>query len=303
MDSTAITSWVRDEATLSLYSSDYTSAKILQMCNQTMSDVLEPLIAGARSGYWCHTFTRTLGINNDVVRLPPRSCPAIEQVDISWDGGRCWEPLSEALEAEAQDWMNDYGRQNRPFAYVVRSSYLKLLPAAAAEGIQLRIKILVRPSVLVEPQSTGLVVDYDADTRIVEVINLPVSKPSGTAMSGTQVVDIIEPRANFELALCDAIATVIDPTHVEIAEGYGLARIEPGDYMRFANQSEWPQLPESFHKVIGSITAIPICRQRDMHQRAEALSSTSGNTLSRLSDHIKPRVRVQQHRPSQHDWR
>ena len=126
--------WTRKEATLSRLSTEYTDTVILGLMNKTMDEVLTPVMAAARSGYWCHTFTRTLGIDNPTVRLPVRSCPAIEQVDISLDGVN-WVALDEALEAEAQDWMNDYGRDNRPHAYVVRSSYLYLLPAAKVDGI------------------------------------------------------------------------------------------------------------------------------------------------------------------------
>ena len=107
MDSTTLIPWVRKEATLSQYSTEYNSVVILQMLNFTMTDVFEPVISSTRSGYWLHTFTRELGVGNTSVRLPHRATPAIEQIDIS-DDGINWVALDEALEAEQQDWMRDY---------------------------------------------------------------------------------------------------------------------------------------------------------------------------------------------------
>lgn len=301
-DTTEMITWTRKEATLSRLSTEYTDTVIMGLMNKTMDEVLTPLVAAARSGYWCHTFTRTLGTNNPSVRLPPRACPAIEQVDISADGV-CWKPLDEALEAEAQDWLRDYGREPYPAAYVVRSSYLYLLPAATVEGVQIRVKTVLRPNTLVAAQSAGLITAIDTGTNILTLSSMPTSMPGAVALSGSPLFDVIEPRGNFELALCDAIGTILDPTHVQIGSQYSLARVEVGDYLRCAGQSEWPQLPKEFHSVVGSITALPILRQRDLYERADKLAEASSNALQRLREHISPRVRVQQHKPIQHNWR
>jgi hypothetical protein len=301
-DTTEMITWTRKEATLSRLSTEYTDTVIMGLMNKTMDEVLTPLVAASRSGYWCHTFTRTLGANNPSVRLPPRACPAIEQVDISVDGVN-WEALDEALEAEAQDWLREHGRDPYPAAYVVRSSYLYLLPAPTSEGLQLRVKTVLRPNTLVAAQSAGLITGIDIDTNILTVSSMPTSMPGAVAISGTLTFDVIEPRGNFELALCDAIGTIIDPTHVQIGSQYSLARVEEGDYLRCANQSEWPQLPKEFHSIVGSITALPILRQRDMYERSDKLAEATGNALQRLREHIAPRVRVQQHKPIQHNWR
>ncbi len=303
MNTTELVAWTRKQATLSSLSTEYTSSVIIAMMNKSMDEALTPLIAAARSGYWCHTFTRTLGVNNPAVRLPPRSCPAIEQVDISIDNGNTWRALDEALEAEAQDWMRDYGDYGYPCAYVVRSSYLYLLPAATSDNIKIRVKVVIRPNVLVEEQSAGQITAVNPATNTLTLNAVPVSKPSNATLTGDVLFDIIEPRGNFELSLCDAVGTVLDSTHVQIASGYSLARVEPGDYLRCADQSEWPQLPKEFHSLVGSISALPILRQRDMYDRLGSVSDASSSALTKLHEHIKPRVRVQQHKPIQHNWR
>jgi hypothetical protein len=303
MNRSELVAWVRDEATLSSKSTMYTPAKITQLMNQDMSKVFTPLIANARSGYWYHTFTRMLGTNNPYVRLPSRACPAIEQVDISIDEGQRWYPLNEALESEAQDWARESEGYNWPQAYTVRGSYLYLLNAARQERVQLRVKVTIKPSLIVEEQVAGQVLDVDTDTRIITLNSLPVNRLNNVQLNGNHIIDIIEPQGCYELSLCDAFASVIDPTHIEVAEGYSLARVEVGDYLRIAGQSDWPQLPEEFHSLLGSTTAVPICRQRDLTERAMTLADACSSALQRFQSHLLPRVRVDTHKPIQHQWR
>jgi len=302
MDTTELAAWTREEATLSVNSTDYNQTKLIQLMNQTMSTVIEPIIANARSGYWCHTFTRTLGANNAIVRLPPRATPAIEQADISTDGGATWAPLSLALESEIEEWANDYRASLYPVAYYIRSSYVHLIPAAKVDTVQLRVKTLVKPSQLVAAQAAGRITAFDYDTRIATVNALPVNAITSATLATNDIVDVVEPRANFELATLDAVVTVVDPTHVQFSPAYSTSKIEVGDYIRHANQSEWPQLPETFHSIIGSITAVPICRQRDLLERASTLADVGGVNLQRLDGHLRPRVRTQDHKPQKHNW-
>lgn len=304
-DTTELIAWTRKEATLSRLSTEYTDTAILALLNKTMDEVFAPLIAAQRSGYWCHTFTRTLGRNNPSVRLPPRSCPAVEQVDISIDGGQNWTALDEALEAEAQDWMRDYANSNYPCAYVMRSSYIELLPAAKVDGLLIRLKTVIRPNRLVSAQNGGRISSVDPNTNTLTLTSLPVSMPGSIPIAPGETVffDAIEPDGNFELSLVDVPGTILDATHVQIDSSYSIGRVATGDFLRCANQSEWPQLPKEFHSLVGSITALPILRQRDLYERGEKLAEASGNALQRLREHIGPRVRVQQHKPIQHNWR
>jgi hypothetical protein len=187
----------------------------------------------------------------------------------------------------------------------MRSSYLQLLPAAKVAGVQIRLKTVVRPNTLVAAQGGGAIIGVDTSTNTLTLTSLPVSMPGSLPLTIGQpyIFDVIEPRGNFELALCDAPGTVIDSTHVQISTSFSLARVETGDCLRCANQSEWPQLPKEFHSLVGSITALPILRQRDLYDRADKLAEASSSALQRLREHLGPRVRVQQHKPTQHNWR
>lgn len=302
MNETELVEWVRDEATLSARSTNYPKSKIVQMMRFNMQQVFSPLIANARCGYWFHTFTRTLGQNNRYVRLPARSCPSIEQCDISADDGRFYEPLTEALESEMQDWERDSYREQTPQAFVLRGTTIFLSNPSLIDTCKLRVKTVVRPSLLVEEQTAGLVTDVDYDARVITVNSMPVNRLTSTTISGVQTLDCIDAQGSFERTLLDAQGTVLNGTTIQIANGYDLVRVQPGDYVRVANQSDWPQLPEEFHALLGSITAIPICRQQDLNARADTLSSTCSDALQRLKSHIVARVRVDTHKPIQHGW-
>jgi len=264
-----------------------------------MSTVFEPLIADCRAGYWYHVLTRQLGAGNPFVRLPPRAA-AFEQFDISYDNGSCWEPLSEALEAEAQDW--ERIKCNKPQAYVLRGSTAVLLPAAASAEVLLRAKVIIRPSELVTPQAAGIITNINTTTRVLTVTSLPQDKKTNVVISGNVTLDAIEPANCYELSLFDAPCTVQDDTHVLVLPGPTLMRMQQGDYLRVANQSDWPQIMHSYHHLLGSAAAVPICRQRDLNERADILTDQVRNALMRYQDFLKPRVRIGTHTPIQHGW-
>ena len=299
MNTAELIAQVRQAATLEDESTEFTDAEITRVMNQTMGSVFEPLIAQQRAGYWLHTLTRTLGTGNPYVRLHPRAC-ALEQVDIR-QGSNDWQPLTEALDSELQDWP----QRNYPVpqVYVVRGSTVTLQPAPGYSDIQLRAKVIVRPNQLVTQQTSGRVVAVDTTARTISVSGTVLDQTTGTPVSGVLVVDVIEPRGNFERSLFDAPAQALDSSTFQIGAGPNLSRVEIGDYVRVAGQTDWPQLPESFHHVLATATAGTICVRRDMADRAGTLGDIASSNLQRLIDHLSPRTRSTTHKPLQHSWR
>lgn len=300
MDTTALIAWVREQATISGESTEYDSTKILQLLNQARIEIFEPVIAACRAGYWTHTLTRTLGANNPVVRLPPRAA-AFLHADIRLNGGN-WCPLQEALESEQQDWERD--RSGTPRAYIIRGTTMHLLSAPTTGQYDLRVKVIVRPSVLYATQTNGFVTNIDLTTNTLTVNGLPVDKSTNVTISGTLNVDVIEPIDNYELSLFHAPATVLDSTHVQVSSSYSLLKVQIGDYLRVANQSEWPQLPEPFHSALASAAAIPPCVQRDLYDRVTDLRQDVSSAATRLAQHLMPRTktRTDERQPIMHSW-
>jgi hypothetical protein len=298
MNTTELIAYARNTATIEDNSSEFTDAVITQLLNMAMATYFEPIVETVRSGYWLHSLTRTLGTGNPYVRLHPRHC-ALEQVDIRLTGGD-WVPLSVAIESEAQDWDP---RAAYPQAYSVRGTTLTLLPAPTTSNLELRAKVTIRPSQLVTEQTAGRVVAVDTTARTLTVNAIPVDRVTGSSMATTTVIDVVEPRGFYELSLFDAPATVTDSSTITVGAGPSLARIEVGDYVRVANQTDWPQLPQSYHTVLGAAAAVPICLRRDMYDRANEIAASTGAAAQRMSAQLSPRPRAQNHTPVQHGWR
>jgi hypothetical protein len=298
MNTTELIAYARNASTIEDNSSEFTAAEITLLLNQAMGTYFEPIIESVRSGYWLHALTRTLGTGNPYVRLHPRHC-ALEQVDIRLTDGD-WSPLSGAIESEAQDWDP---RASYPQAYSVRGTTVTLLPAPTTSNVELRAKVTVRPSLLVTEQTAGRVVAVDTTARTITVNSIPVDRVTGSSMATTCVIDVIEPRSYFELSLFDAPATVTNSSTITVGAGPSLARIEIGDYVRVANQTDWPQLPESFHAVLSAAAAISICTRRDMYDRSNELAAATSAAAQRLQQQLTPRPRAQTHVPVQHGWR
>lgn len=307
MDTSECITYAREQATIATNSTEWDSPKLLSLLNQARVDIFEPIIAACKCGYWTHVLTRTLGANNPVVRLPPRTA-AFLQVDVRHNQGQ-WCPLTEMTEAEQQDYerISAGGRSSYPIAYVIRGSTMHLVPAAADGTYSIRVKVVARPSKLYMPQGGGIVTDVDTSTNTIELTSLPNDMITSAVISGTLNIDVIEPIDNFELSLFNAQATVIDSTHVQVADGYSLLKIQVGDYLRVANQSEWPQLPEPFHQALATTAAIIPCVQRDLYDRANDLRQQVSSSVIRLTDHLKPRAKTQtqERRPIQfsEEWR
>lgn len=300
MDTTECIAFLREQASLSDQSTEWDSTKLLQLLNQARVEVFEPIITACVSGYWVHVLTRTLGANNNVVRLPPRAA-AFMHVDLR-RGTDKWYPLQEFTEAEQQDW--ERMGSSYPQGYTIRGTTMHLVPAAVDGSYSIRVKIVIRPSKLYLPQALGIVNAVDYTTGILTVTALPNNNLTSSPITGTLDVDVIEPIDNFELSLFNAQATVLDGTHVQVAAGFSVNKIQVGDYLRAANQSDWPQLPEPWHHVLASAAAITPCSQRDLYDRANDLRQMVSSAANRLAAHLKPRsmTQTQERRPVPHSW-
>jgi hypothetical protein len=293
MDVAELIDFARSESGTSVENLEYTDSVILGLLNQQLRLHVQPLIANTRTGFWYHTFSRTLARGNPYVRMPARAC-SLEQVDISVDGGLRWAPLKQAIEADADKWLREHTGVSTPIAFTVRGTSLFLLPAASVDTVQLRVKVTLRPSKLKTSEAAGLVVGVAGNTITVN------SMPTGVV--GSVTCDVIQPRDAYELALVDAPMTVATATTLTVNASFGLGRIEPGDYVRLADQSDWPQLPESYHATLATLAAAVICDQRELESRSGKLAAKAGNQLSKLAADIAPRVRSSANKPAMHDW-
>jgi hypothetical protein len=165
---------------------------------------------------------------------------------------------------------------------------LHVLPAPSVSGYVLRVQYALRPSRLILPHVSsvaGIVSAVDPVTRVVTLQGLFQScNEAGTftVIAGTNAVDIIKP---------DGWHSVVWSGRAAATNGTApTLQLEPGDIMRFADQSDYPALPAEFHRAFADATAAKILTVRGMADRAEELMSHVAPDLKRFESLLAPRV-------------
>jgi hypothetical protein len=289
----------RTATTIEDESEEYGAAGVLRLMNHGMRTVFQPMVASAREGHWLHVLTRALSVGNPLVRLHPRHI-ALEQIDLRIGGeGGDWAPLTIALESERAGWERHYRAAQYPQAYTLQTNNIALIPAAM-DSCDLRAKFVMRPSLLVEAQDAGRVIAFDEHT--ITVNSMPLDRVTGQVLSGSVTIDVIEPVAWSEISLFDAPATVSGST-LTVSSSFGLGRVQVGDYVRAAQQTDWPQLDESLHITVADVAGVYACRQKDMYTRADELAKQAQGALNRWVESLSPRRKATTHMPLQHGWR
>lgn len=300
MNTAELIDYWRTATTIEDESEEYGAEAVLRLMNHGLRTVFQPMVASAREGHWLHTLSRVLSVGNPLVRLHPRHI-ALEQIDrrIGGESGR-WEPLTVVIESERAAWERHYYAAQYPCGYTLQTNNIALIPAAM-DSCELRAKFVMRPSMLVEAQDAGRVTAFDEHT--ITVNSMPVDRVTGQTLAGSVTIDVIEPVGWSEISLFDAPATVTGATTLTVNSAFGLGRIQVGDYVRAAQQTDWPQLDESLHITVADVAGVYACRQKDMYTRADELAKQAQGALNRWVDSLSPRRKATTHMPLQHGWR
>ena len=69
--------------------------------------------------------------------------------------------------------------------------------------------------------------------------------------------------------------------------------MEIGDFVRVAEQTDWPQLPDEWHSTLANIAAVSILNQLAQSDVAQATWASASNDLERFSAQIQPRTKTE----------
>lgn len=283
-------------------SDDYTDAVLLRELYHALCTKFQAAILDARRGYWLHYRDYQLAAGTASVRLPARNT-SLARVQISngsspTDGMFIRLPQTE--EGHAELFERAASSLGMPRAWVNRGDRVQVMPAADSTGYWLRVWYYTRPSQLVANQDgkngsteRGRVTAVDTAARTVTVNQIPYDmslSPLGTITSNNQKIDIVHPDGWHELALVDAPQTFASLTFT-IGGTQTLDHVEVGDYLRAADQSEWPQIPDDFHRCIVDVASIKILVQRDFPGKANGFAQDVSSDLARFHALISNRVR------------
>jgi hypothetical protein len=189
---------------------------------------------------------------------------------------------------------------------LIGSSY-RLYPTPDS-AYTVRLQYYLRPSRIVEKQATtdiGQIISVDSATRTLTVSTVAsiINKDTGAAITTGQLIDIVRgPLALVQSGTVQAFDASYEavmanvswndaPFSVILNGTADMSEVQLGDYIRAADQSEWPAMPHEYHPALAWAVAAKIARDRGMQNTAAGLEQDVMRALGEMADDVQPRVK------------
>lgn len=300
---------MRLNCTLEDSAADYPDSVLLGELNDSGMSTFEAMIVKARAGYWLDTLDVAVTATQPKYRVPPRSCVGgFEKIEIGIPNN-AFVPLAEVSEAHASYYASPPSAVGTPMKFVMRGDQAVLLPPPDATAYTLRMYFYRRPSRLVTQQSStlnggtdrGRIITGGINTvaRTVTVNALPFDMEAVSAgvitpaviTSANQRIDIVHPYGWHELAMMDMTQTIAGLV-ITLGGTDDMSEIQVGDYVRVAEQTDWPNLPDDFHRALVDTTTVKVLAERNMAEKASDFAQAVSADIQRFQDILEPRVKT-----------
>ena len=182
---------------------------------------------------------------------------------------------------------------------------------APQSGVTIRLRYYLRPSLLVTSQSStssnsgsdgvirGRIDGINNTTRTITVNALPFDQSLAVpaAITSGYRVDSVRPSGWHMPTVVDYIPSI---TGLDLAFGSMSAdefgrSFRFGDFIRAADQTDWPALPADFHRMLADATAANVLREMDLTDKADVISTAASADFARFAKSIAPRVKSEPH--------
>lgn len=305
MNITDLIERVRRGAFLPTTSTDFTDAWICREINDQMTQLYERVVVRAQQGYWHAIEYYRLNAGDGGYRIPYRACVGgIDRVQLSEWSNVDWWSLKALSESDALRY--ERSSEDHPQRYVLRGEFIRVLPAPLVSSTHaMRVHYARRPSRITLPQTTpatmGLITAVDTTLRTVTVNTLPesIDEDGNKTTLGTTglTIDVVRPVGWNTVVYAARTATrsgnvfTFANNVTGFDEANDMSEIQVGDYLLPAEQTNWPALPQDFHRTLADAAAGKILTQRSMHQKAtELMASHVVPDLQRFAEMLAPRV-------------
>lgn len=279
---------------------DYTDARMLRELNDKLSTVFEDMVTKARSGYWIQSSTYSATVGRAKYRIPHRSVVGgLESLEINDSTSNSFYEIPQIPVADIGAYEGFTGRTGLPVVYAVVGDQIQFIPAPSSV-IQYKFYYYIRPSQLVASQNAQSGTDRGRITSIAAIGSRQVTVNAipfdqnltvpAAITSGSQSIDIVHPNGWHELSLVGATQTYAGNV-ITIGGTDSLEAIEVGDYVRVAEQTDWPCLPGDFHRCLCDATAVKILIELHLNEKSEMLGQNNGNDLVRFKSLLYPRIK------------
>lgn len=315
MNAAELIARTRMSAFLDDANTDFTDSWILREMYDQLTQLYERAVVRSRQGFWVKKQIQPIVQGVAQYRMPRRAVAGgLQRVQIAYDSTLDYADLDQVDEAQAQYYelgTASGGQQGRTARYVLRGDTITLLPTPDGTALSLRIFYYLKPSRIIPAQAIvtgGLITSVNASTRVVtiqDVIRSTAPDLTNSAMTaGSFVVDVVEGAGLLDPAGADdgggwhevslpqefAVASAAGLTWTFSNTSVDLSNVRVGDWLRSATQTDWPCIPDDYHRTIADATAAKILRMRSMDAKAEALKIDLGEDLARFGDLLLPRV-------------
>lgn len=300
-------SWVRLDAYIGDAGAypDQTDLVLLDEMTHKLHSVFEDIVVKARAGYWLKEFVTTTVVGRGRYRIPARAVVGgLEKLEVATATTGTYYRLEEISAVQAEDWEGAIsGNPGTPQVFTVQGDQLEIFPTPIA-ALPLRMTYYIRPSKLCVQQSStfnsgtvrGLitatsVVGVNPVTITVNVVPVDNSLAAPVAItSANQLIDIVHPNGWHELAVVGSTQTLAGAVFT-LPNGTDISDVEVGDFVRAADQTDWPCLPDDFHRCLADVAAIKVAVELELREKNDALAQNVENDLVRFRSLLLPRVK------------
>lgn len=261
-------------------------------------------VVESRQGYWRKRRIVQTVAGRTNYRIPDRAVTgSLELIEIRTTPAGSWFPVYDATSLRAgQNEISSNATEEPPVNCVVNGDQIVLTPAPASI-YDMRQTYYLRPSHLVTPQNNtpvtggtdrGRITVVDTTTRQLTVNVMPFDMDLAVPVAITtanQLIDVVRPTGWHELALVGSTQTIAALV-ITLPAGSDMSEIEVGDYVRAAEQTDWPCLPDEHHRSLADLAASMYARTRGYGDTEERLLQAVGASLRELRTLLMPRIKA-----------
>lgn len=283
---------------------DFPDTRIMQELTERHCQLMGDEEIRARAGYGVQARTIQTVLGVDQYPVPARAIGgAFEKLEILPPGQTRYVRLirEEVSGSEIYD-EGPAGPANTPARFSVRDGFVTLYPSPSG-GLTLRFTYYIRPSQIVQSQSSvlggdaavrGRITVINGTTRQITVNAVPFDQlivPPAAITSALQLIDIVRPDGTYALSMYDVAQTLVGSVFT-LGGSSSMARVQVGDYVRVADQTDWPMgLPAESHRMVANRAAAEVARDVGVEEKTQLLASVAEADLARFRRMRSPQVK------------
>lgn len=282
---------------------DYPDTVLLREMSDALSTKFQDTIVGFRNGTWQASYFQPVTAGQARIRFDA-PVTVVSKIEIGNGSSANYDDINFmrlplVSEGHSDLFEASYNGTGSPQAYVLRGNDIVLLPSPDNGGYVLRITYFRRPPRLFPSQNSlagtdrGRVTAFSATLRTITVNALPfnMNQVTPAAVVSGDRIDVVKSNGWFDSSLIHQPISNIGALTLTISGTQPMRDINVGDYVRSFGQSDWPMLPEDFHRCVVDVTTVKILVQRGYSQKATNFAGDVSADLQRFQSLYADRVR------------